>query len=83
MHISLHLGEEAVRKWMEDPITAMDPDLGLSRQVVPRLFGEVAQGRIPCVVRAFQAHESWSMHAYHLYHPGTGRFQNIVPKREG
>jgi len=25
----------------------------------------------------------WTMHAYHLYYPGTGRFQNIVPKREG
>jgi hypothetical protein len=83
MHISLHLGEEAVRKWMDDPLVASDPDLALTRQVVPRLFGELAQGRIPCVVRAFQAHESWNMHAYHLYHPGTGRFQNIVPKREG
>ena len=83
LHISLYLGEEAIKEWLDDPATAHDPDLNLSRQVVPRLYGEVTQGRIPCVVRAFQPHEAWTMHAYHLYYPGTGRFQNIVPKREG
>jgi len=74
---------EAIKAWLDDPATGRDPDLNLSRQVVPRLYGEVNQGRIPCVVRAFQPHEDWTMHAYHLYYPGTGRFQNIVPKREG
>ena len=82
LHISLHLGEAEIRRWLEDPVVAADPDAGLSRQVLPRLFGDVAQGRIPCAVRAFHPQELWAVHAYHLYHPGTGRFQNIVPKRE-
>lgn len=83
LHIGLHLGEDAIRTWLDSPEIADDHDLELSRQVLPRLYGEVAQGRIPCVLRAFQPHERWVLHAYHLYYPGTGRFQNIVPKREG
>ncbi len=83
LHLSLVVGEPAIRAWLESPETAHDADLILSRQVLPRLFPEVAQGRIPCAVRAVNAHEGWVMHAYHLYYPGTGRFQNIVPKREG
>lgn len=83
LHLTLHLGEEAIRAWLEDPATALEPDLPLSRQVLPRLYTEATQGRIPCAVRAFHPHEMWTMHAYHLYYPGTGRFQNIVPKREG
>lgn len=82
-HLTLHLGEEAIRQWLDDPSTAGEPDIALSRQVLPRLYTEVAQGRIPCAVRAYHPHEQWTMHCFHLYYPGTGRFQNIVPKREG
>ena len=83
VHISLHLGEEAIQAWLDDPATASDHDLALSRQVLPRLYTEVAQGRIPCALRVVQPHEGWTLHGYHLYYPGTGRFQNIMPKREG
>lgn len=83
VHLSLVIGEGAIREWLESPEVANDADLLLSKQVLPRLYPEVAQGRLPCAVRAVHAHEGWVMHAYHLYYPGTGRFQNIVPKREG
>lgn len=83
LHLSLVLGEPAIRAWLDSPAVVGDADLALSRQVLPRLFPELAQGRVPCAVRVVNAHEGWTMHAYHLYYPGTGRFQNIVPKKEG
>lgn len=83
LHLEMVLGESAIRAWLESPAVAQDADLALSRQVLPRLFPESAQGRLPCVVRVLNPHEGWVMHAYHLYYPGTGRFQNIVPKKEG
>jgi len=83
LHIQLVLGEEAIRSWLENPKHASDTDINLARQVLPRLYPELSQGRIPCVLRIVNAHEGWNMHAFHLYYPGTGRFQNIVPKREG
>lgn len=82
LHISLVIGEPAIRSWLESPEVANDADLTLSRQVLSRLYPEIAQGRLPCALRIVNAHEGWVMHAYHLYYPGTGRFQNIVPKRE-
>ncbi|HNY32473.1 MAG TPA: hypothetical protein PKO15_16425 [Fibrobacteria bacterium] len=82
LHLSLVLGEAAIRSWLESPLVAGDPDLALSRQVLPRLFGDT-QGRIPCVLRARHPQEMWTAHAYHLYYPATGRFQNIMPKKEG
>ncbi|MBK9579734.1 MAG: hypothetical protein IPK50_15145 [Fibrobacterota bacterium] len=82
LHVTLVLGEAPIRAWLESPQVAGDTDLALSRQVLPRLFGDT-QGRIPCALRARHPHEMWTAHAYHLYYPGTGRFQNIVPKKEG
>lgn len=83
LQVTLVLGEEAIGQWLQSEEVAKDADLTLSKQVLPRLYAEVAQGRVPCAVRAHNPHESWTAHAYHLYYPGTGRFQNIVPKREG
>ncbi len=81
LHLSLVLGEEAIRAWLDSPLVQYDLDLPLSRQVLPRLYPEIAQGRQACAVRVVNVHEGWTLHCYHLYYPGTGRFQNIVPKK--
>lgn len=82
VHARLIVGEVPLRQWMEG-IPASHPDRSTTAVVLQRLFPEAAQGRLPCVIEASNPHASWDMHGYHLYHPASGRFQNIVPKKEG
>ena len=81
VHMKLVLGEPALRTWL-DNTPEWESDRNTSTAVLPRLYPEAAQGRLPCVVRSLSTHGGWSNHAYHLYFPSSGRFQNIVPKKE-
>lgn len=82
VRLKLVVGEQPLRRWLEN-VPAWHPDRPTTNVVLQRLFPEAAQGRLPCVVDAVSPHSGWDLHAYHLYHPASGRFQNIVPKKEG
>lgn len=82
VHLKLILGELPVRQWLET-VPASHPDASTSQIVLQRLVPEAAQGRLPCMIEADCPHAGWNLHGYHLYHPASGRFQNIVPKKEG
>lgn|GEM_PF-1192547 len=81
VHMNLVVGESALRPWLEN-VPDSHPDRSTSAVVLPRLFPEAAQGRLPCVLEARSPHFGWDLHGYQLYHPSSGRFQNIVPKKE-
>lgn len=81
VHIDLILGENHLRPWLE-ALPDHEPDRSTTLAVLPRLYPESAQGRLPCVARCTSMHGGWTSHAYHLYYPSSGRFQNIVPKKE-
>jgi len=81
VHMKLIVGEPAVRSWI-DQVPEWETDRVVSAAVLPRLYPEAAQGRLPCVLRSISPHGGWCSHAYHLYYPTSGRFQNIVPKKE-
>lgn len=81
VHMNLVAGETALKSWLEH-VPPNHPDRATSIAVLPRLLPEAAQGRLPCVIEARSPHADWNLHGYHLYHPSSGRFQNIVPKKE-
>jgi hypothetical protein len=82
VRLRLILGEPALREWAAG-LGENHPETSVSAQVLPRLYPETAGGRIPCVVTAESITQGWSAVAYHMYYPGNGRFQNIVPKTGG
>jgi len=81
VHIDLMVGESTLRPWF-DALPDTEADKATTAAVLPRLYPEAAQGRQPCVIRARSVHSDWVSHGYHLYYPGSGRFQSIVPKKE-
>jgi len=81
VRLKLVLGEPSLRSWLEQT-PEWETDRVTSAAVLPRLYPEAAQGRLPCAIRSISTHGGWCTHAYHLYFPSSGRFQNIVPKKE-
>lgn len=81
VHMDLMVGESTLRSWYES-LPDTEPDKATTAAILPRLYPESAQGRLPCVVRSRSVHADWISHGYHLYYPGSGRFQSIVPKKE-
>jgi hypothetical protein len=75
-------GEEDLQDWMNG-LAESDPEKALAAQVLPRLLPEIQGGRQPSVLHTRHVAESWSVISWQLWYPGTGRFQNLAPRKDG
>jgi hypothetical protein len=82
LHARMVTGEEPLVKWVNS-LPDFDPEKSLAQQVLPRLLPEIANGRQASILHATAPAAGWSMVAWQLYYPQTGRFQNIAPRKEG
>jgi hypothetical protein len=82
LHARMVTGEEPLLRWVNS-LPDFDPEKALAQQVLPRLLPEINNGRQASILQATAPAAGWSMVAWQLYYPQTGRFQNIAPRKEG